>query len=428
MVNIQFTTKQITQVLAVSVMLFGGSRLYRGHYYSSDNPKNSVEQIAAPQNNSSTAVQEPKIENGETTLVLGYGASVANLLTSFGADKQAATAIATSLHSCVAASGMKAGQTFHVKYTKTDGKISIDSLKMQSSIDKVIAVNKTNDCYECKTTAIKLTPTVHVFEGKIGSSFYSAALKSGASSELVKESVELLSYVVNFQHGIKSGATFKILTDALRNPEGKIVKVNGVKFIELNTGGQSYRLFAFDDGKCRRFYNEKGETVARSLLQTPVQMSKPHISSGFGTRMHPCLGYTREHKGVDFAAPTGTPVIAAGDGKVVSAGWGGSGYGNLVHILHSNGYETKYAHLKYINKNIRPGARVTQKQPLGGVGMTGLATGPHLHFEVIHNKRHINPMKVQSIPTMQLTGGLLKKFELQKHTLLQESSKPSVSI
>ncbi len=418
----QFTTKQLTHILAISVVLFGGSRLYRTHFFDT-NKSEPTASINTETNQPSEKISQPKIEHGETTLTLGYGASVSYLLASFGVDKQEAQTIANSLHELVPARGMKAGQVFNIKYTKTDNKISIDSFEMQPDICKVISINKSDSGYSRHTKEIKLTPAVHLFEGKIGGSFYSSAMKAGASSDLVREAVDVLSFVVNFQHGIKAGATFKILSDALRAPDGKIVKVKGVKFIELNTGGQSYKLFAFDDGKSRRFYNEKGESVARSLLQTPVQMSKPLISSGFGTRMHPCLGYTREHKGVDFAAPTGTPVLAAGDGKVVSAGWGGSGYGNLVHIVHSNGYETKYAHLKFINKNIRPGAHVSQKQPIGGVGMTGLATGPHLHFEVIHCKRHINPMKVQSIPTMQLTGGLMKKFELLKTTLMQESKK-----
>lgn len=422
----QFTTKQLTHALAISIVLFGGSRLYRSHFFINDSDITTSPTAKAEETQKEIA--QPKIENGETALTLGYGANVCNLLTSFGLDKQDAQTIANNLHELVPAKSMKAGQTFSVKYTKTDGQVSIDSFEMQTDIHKVVAISKTDNGYVSKTKEIKLTPTVHVFEGKIGGSFYSSAMKSGASSDLVREAVEVLSYVVNFQHGIKAGATFKILSNALRAPDGKVVKVNGIKFIELNTGGQSYKLFAFDDGKCKRFYNEKGESVVRSLLQTPLQMSKVIVSSGFGTRMHPCLGYTRAHKGVDFAAPMGTPVLAAGDGKVVSAGWGGSGYGNLVHIVHSNGYETKYAHLKFINKNIRPGARVSQKQPLGTVGMTGMATGPHLHFEVLVNKCHINPMKVQSLPTTHLTGSMLKKFELLKTNLLQESKKASLEI
>jgi murein DD-endopeptidase MepM/ murein hydrolase activator NlpD len=143
------------------------------------------------------------------------------------------------------------------------------------------------------------------------------------------------------------------------------------------------------------------------------------VTSGFGMRCHPILGYNKQHKGVDFGAPSGTPVLAAGEGRVVACGWSG-GYGNRVHIRHSGGYETVYAHLKSINKNIRPGAVVSQRQVLGGVGMTGTATGPHLHFEVILNKQHINPMKVQALPSLKLTGGALKKFDSVKSTSQQE--------
>lgn len=410
-------------MLSALIVVFSTSLVYRNHFAP------SVSEVENIQDNFSVSRIKPEIisppvivEKGETTLTLGYGSNLTNLLTSFGANKQDAQKISDSTYKLVPAKTMKSGQTFFVKFTKTNGSIEVHSIEFQPSLEKKLLVEKDGENYSSKIIPIKLTPTFRMFEGNIGSSFYSSAVRAGVSADVIKTSIELLSYVVNFQHGIKSGASFKILTEALQDPNGKIIKIKSIKFIELKTGGQSHRLFAFDDGKgSTKFYNERGESVVRSLLQTPIQMARPIISSGFGTRVHPCLGFTREHKGVDFAAPPGTPVLAAGEGKVVFAGWSGS-YGNLVHIVHSSGFETKYAHLKFINKGIRPGATVTQRQAIGGVGTTGMSTGPHLHFEVILNKKHINPMKVSALPVTQLCGAQLKKFKNAKIQLLKQSS------
>jgi murein DD-endopeptidase MepM/ murein hydrolase activator NlpD len=397
------------------MILFGSSRVLN-HYYSDQ--KASIE--APTPSVISTAAQPapPKIE--ETMLTLGNGGSIQKLLTGFGVNKDVALEIANTFSQYVAHKNLKAGQNFNVRYIRSDHGVEIESFHAQPSIDQKIIITKADGHYIGKAEQLQLTPVVHVFEGKVNSSFYSAALKAGVPTKLVQEAVDVLSYVVNFQHGIQTGASFKILCNALRNDKGDIVQIKQLRFVSLHTGGQDHKLFAFtQDGKVR-FFNEKGESVARSLLQTPLNAAKLRVTSGFSSnRMHPLLGYCRAHKGVDFGAPTGTPVLAAGEGRVVSVGWN-AGYGNLVHIRHSGGYETKYAHLKYINKNIRPGVMVSQRQVLGGVGMTGTATGPHLHFEVILNKRHINPMKVSALPSLKLTGVDLKKFEAIKSVTEQE--------
>lgn len=402
-------------LLALSMVLFCSTRMLN-HYYSE--PKASVE-IPIPSVTPAVAQPTPpKIE--ETMLTLGNGGSIQKLLTGFGVNKDVALEIANTLSQYMPHKNLKAGQNFNVRYTRSEQGVEIESFHAQSSIDQKVIITKADGHYIGKAEQIQLTPVVHVFEGKVNSSFYSAALKAGVPTKLVQEAVDVLSYVVNFQHGIQTGASFKILCNALRNDKGDIVQIKQLRFVSLQTGGQDHKLFAFtQDGKVR-FFNEKGESVVRSLLQTPLNAAKLRVTSGFShNRMHPLLGYCRAHKGVDFGAPTGTPVLAAGEGRVISVGWN-AGYGNLVHIRHSGGYETKYAHLKYINKNIRPGVMVSQRQVLGGVGMTGTATGPHLHFEVILNKRHINPMKVSALPSLKLTGVTLKKFEAIKSATQQE--------
>jgi murein DD-endopeptidase MepM/ murein hydrolase activator NlpD len=391
------------------MVLFGSTRAFK-HYYS-------VEQIPSELAANPTTPVAPIIE--ETTLTLASGGSVQKLLTGFGVNKESAIQIANAFAQFVPHNKLKSGQDFNVRYKRSEQGVEIESFHSQSSIDQKIIITKADGNYISKAEKIHLTPVVHVFEGNVHSSFYSAAMKAGVPTKLVQEAVDVLSYVVNFQHGIQPGASFKILCNALRNDKGDIVKIEQLRFVSLKTGQQDHKLFAFTENGKVRFFNEKGESVVRSLLQTPLNATKLCVTSGFGMRRHPIHGYNAKHKGVDFGAPSGTPVLAAGDGRVLACGWSG-GYGNRVHIRHSSGYETVYAHLKFINKNIKPGAAVSQRQVLGGVGMTGSATGPHLHFEVILNKHHINPMKVQALPSLKLTGGSLKKFETVKSATQKE--------
>ncbi len=398
------------------MILFCSTRLFNHHRAAPEiSPKDPAPSIVS----STPQPAIPTIE--ETMLTLGNGGSIQKLLTGFGVDKDTALNIATTFSQYVPHKNLKAGQNFSVRYVRSEQGIKIESFQAQSSIDQKVVITKTDGRYIGKAEQIQLTPVVHVFEGKVNSSFYSAALKAGVPTKLVQEAVDVLSYVVNFQHGIQAGASFKILCDALRNDKGDIIQIKQLRFVSLQTGGQDHKLFAFTQEGKVRFFNEKGESVVRSLLQTPLNAAQLRVTSGFSNnRRHPILGYCRAHKGVDFGAPTGTPVLAAGEGRVIFCGWSGGGYGNLVHLRHSGGYETKYAHLKSISKGIRPGAVVSQRQVLGGVGMTGTATGPHLHFEVILNKCHINPMKVSALPSLKLTGGILKKFEAVKSTTQQE--------
>ncbi len=409
MLDLHLHYKRLGTALALVMVLFGSTRAFK-HYYS-------VEQIPSELAANPTTPVAPIIE--ETTLTLASGGSVQKLLTGFGVNKESALQIANAFAQFVPHNKLKSGQDFNVRYKRSEQGVEIESFHSQSSIDQKIIITKADGNYISKAEKIHLTPVVHVFEGNVHSSFYSAAMKAGVSTKLVQEAVDVLSYVVNFQHGIQPGASFKILCNALRNDKGDIVKIEQLRFVSLKTGQQDHKLFAFTENGKVRFFNEKGESVVRSLLQTPLNATKLCVTSGFGMRRHPIHGYNAKHKGVDFGAPSGTPVLAAGDGRVLACGWSG-GYGNRVHIRHSSGYETVYAHLKFINKNIKPGAAVSQRQVLGGVGMTGSATGPHLHFEVILNKHHINPMKVQALPSLKLTGGSLKKFETVKSATQKE--------
>lgn len=187
-------------------------------------------------------------------------------------------------------------------------------------------------------------------------------------------------------------------------------------FLALDAGKINKKFYRFttpDDGKSD-FYDEKGQSARKFLIRTPVNAAR--ISSGFGYRRHPVLGYTKLHKGVDFAAPTGAPIVAAAAGVIVKASWFGS-YGRYVRIRHSNGFETAYAHMSGFAKGVRAGAKVTQGQRIGYVGTTGRSTGPHLHYEVLVRGAAVNPNSLKPQTGRQLSGATLAAFEGEKNRI-----------
>ncbi|MEI6628711.1 MAG: peptidoglycan DD-metalloendopeptidase family protein [Alphaproteobacteria bacterium] len=396
-------------VLSVTMVVFASIKVVK-HY-----KKSNQQEVAASNQPKINEPNTPKIQ--ETTLILAKGSNIEKMLIAFGAEKSIASQIATSLEKHLPNKSLKAGQNFNVSYTKDESGLEIKSFAARPSVETKLFVSKNDGTYSCQVEKIKLTPAVHVFEGNLNSSFYSSAIKAGVPVKLVQEAVDVLSNVINFQHGIKAGASFRIQCNTLNDSNGNVVQIKQLKYVSLKTGGADYKMFAYEENGKVRFFDEKGSSMNRSLLQTPLNATKLCVTSGFGMRRHPIQGYTKMHKGVDFGAPTGTPVLAAGDGRVTRAGWYG-GYGNCVEITHTSGYRTLYGHLSRIN--VKCGTHVGQRQQIGAVGTTGNSTGPHLHFEVLLNGRNINPMKVQSLPTLKLTGVSLKKFESAKQVLEKE--------
>lgn len=250
--------------------------------------------------------------------------------------------------------------------------------------------------------------------GTVDGSVMASATAAGVPQAALAELLRAFSWEVNFQHDIKVGDRFDVLIERSWTSDGVEVDSGRVLWAELTTGGgeTSHTVYRFkpEDGS-EFFYDEKGESVVRALLRTPLNMSR--MSSGFGMRRHPVLGFTRLHAGVDFAAPPGTPILAAGSGRVLEAGPNG-GYGRWIKIAHDDGLATGYAHLSRIAPGIRRSARVRQGQVIGFVGSSGLSTGPHLHFELHRNGRPVNPLSVARMETRtRLRGGDLERFKAQ---------------
>lgn len=213
---------------------------------------------------------------------------------------------------------------------------------------------------------------------------------------------------MDFQRDIHPGDAFEVLFERQIDVEGQPVRDGSVLYANLQTKGRTMRIFRYTalDGETD-FFNERGQSVRKTLMLTPVDGAR--LTSRYGMRRHPILGYNRMHKGLDFAAPTGTPIMAAGDGVVAEAGRKGN-YGKAVVLRHPNEYRTLYGHMSRIARGVRSGARVRQGEVIGYVGSTGMSTGPHLHYEVLHRGRHVNPASVVSPPGRTLAGKDLERF------------------
>jgi murein DD-endopeptidase MepM/ murein hydrolase activator NlpD len=241
---------------------------------------------------------------------------------------------------------------------------------------------------------------------KVGAGLYSTAKDNGVPDYIVTQMMQVFAYDVDFQRQVKADDTFEIFYG---NPlTGSSTKRKVVHYTSLTVDGETKGFYRFTtpDGETS-YYDENGRSADRDLLRTPVPGSR--ISSGFGMRRHPILGYNRMHTGVDFAAPYGTPMKAAGDGVITAAGWQGA-YGKVVRIRHQNSYETVYAHMSRIPTTIKPGVAVRQGQVIGFVGSTGRSTGPHAHFEIRIDGKPVNPLKVKATGGRQLTGKILAAF------------------
>ncbi|MFP3018054.1 MAG: peptidoglycan DD-metalloendopeptidase family protein [Candidatus Tisiphia sp.] len=245
----------------------------------------------------------------------------------------------------------------------------------------------------------------------INSSFMSALKSLGLSSNSIIELINSYSYQIDFQRQIKNGDTVTVIAEKFVTKEGTFSHHGKVLYVSLNLSGKEYNIFRYsldNTPNNHNFFSEDGKSVKRSLLRTPVKLVR--VSSHYGNRHHPTLGYTKMHKGVDFAAPTGTPIYAAGNGVITEIGWK-SGYGKFIQIKHSQNLSTAYAHASNFAKNLKPGSIVKQGQVIAYVGSTGRTTGPHLHYEVKIGGKNINPMHVKSTPGIELAGKQLAKFK-----------------
>jgi murein DD-endopeptidase MepM/ murein hydrolase activator NlpD len=292
------------------------------------------------------------------------------------------------------------------------------SLSFAPSVDHQINVHLApEEGYFAEDVEKKLEAHYQHAGATIDSSLYLAAMQAGIPANLVVEIIRMFSYEVDFQRDVHQGDEFEVFFNRYFTSEGQPAKAGDILAASMTLSGKKHLLYRFEmpDGEAE-YFDASGQSAKAMLMKTPVDGAR--ISSGFGQRSHPILGYTRMHKGIDFAVPTGTPVMAAGSGTVTFAGPGGE-YGNLVVINHGNNYSTAYGHLSRFAGDVHKGTRVHQGDVVAFSGMTGLATGPHLHYEIRVNNSQVNPATVKVASGLKLEGDDLKSFFVTRAHLEQ---------
>ena len=281
-----------------------------------------------------------------------------------------------------------------------------------SRTKKILIVrNLIKDNFEYKEVVTDLEKKVIYKEAKILKSLYKSAVDLKIQPNIIVEFARIYGFQIDFQRDIRKNDTFQILYEVFLDDKEKIIETGKILYANMVLRGQKNELYYYDKKKFEGHYDKNGKSAKKALMKTPINGAR--LSSNFGMRKHPILGFNKMHRGTDFAAPKGTPVMASGDGKVIRARWCGGG-GNCVKIKHNSTYSTVYAHLSKFASGIKEGVRVKQGRIIGYVGSTGMSTGPHLHYEVIENGKKINSQKLKLPSGKILSGNNRELFEVKK--------------
>jgi murein DD-endopeptidase MepM/ murein hydrolase activator NlpD len=325
---------------------------------------------------------------------LDRGETLAKLLKRGGLSDSAAIAAIRASSEAIDQRAIPAGIPVQIRSEAADSEPS--EVVIQLNDDKIIRLKRTGSEWTGSEEKVAWALDTIVVAGTIRSTLYSA-MDDAAESFLPKSARDRLTNLmaenvytskIDMSRELQKGDEFKVLAERETSPSGQ-VRIRSVLASTFSLSGSELKAVHFSSSTGGDYFDEKGKSMKSAFSKYPVQFSR--ISSTFGNRLHPILGYTRAHKGTDYAAAMGTPVRAIGDGIVISAGWN-AGFGNLIQIRHPNGFVTRYGHLSKIAEGIRSGAHVKMEQVIGKVGMTGLATGPHLHFEVLVNGEQRNSL------------------------------------
>ena len=274
-----------------------------------------------------------------------------------------------------------------------------------------VEIRKYQNDFLLKENILKLYKKEVVVKNIIKNNLYNAAVESGIEPNIIIEFARIFGFEVDFQRDIRKGDWFEILYEKLEDDNNKVRDTGKIIYASMYVNGEEINLYNFNYKNDEEYYDIKGKSITKSLMKTPINGAR--LSSSFGMRKHPILGYNKMHRGTDFAAPSGTPIMASGSGTIKRARWCGGG-GNCVKIKHNSTYETIYAHMKAFAKGIKEGKKVKQGQIIGYVGSTGLSTGPHLHYEVLVNGKKVNSQKLKLPSGKILKGDARKQFELDR--------------
>jgi murein DD-endopeptidase MepM/ murein hydrolase activator NlpD len=354
----------------------------------------------------------------DVPISLKAGENLADAVARAGVAPNEAKAAADLLSKAFNVNGLKAGMTLEAAIAKPsdgDGRAQLLGLTLRTGPAKQLTLTTTRDgAMRIRALEESVRDERRVAIGTFDGSLFTSAAALGATPALTKQVLSLFQHKVDFERDIQSGDTFKLVFDRKVTESGRTVEAGNLLYAEIEARSGTDRFYSYQPKGTNQiqFFDENGKNIRGFLLTTPVYGAR--ISSSFGMRFHPILGFNKMHTGIDFAAPIGTPILAAGDGVVEDAKWWG-GYGRWVRIGHNRDWETGYGHMSAIA--VRPGQRVTQGQVIGYVGTTGRSTGPHLHFEVWHDHAPIDPKSAKVPDSNLLQGQDLVAFRARKREI-----------
>ena len=299
--------------------------------------------------------------------------------------------------------------SFVLKKGKNSKNVEIVKINYPISKTTSVIIDKRKEKIQIKKNVTQLFKRNVVVTGKISNSLYASAMKENVEPNIIIEFARIFGFEVDFQRDIRKGDDFQIMFERYYDDRRKIIKTGKILYAYLNVNDQKIKLYRFEKKGSTGYYDVNGKSIVKALMKTPINGAR--LSSGLGKRKHPILGFTKHHNGTDFAAPTGTPIMASGNGTVIKAGKCGAG-GLCVRIRHNSSYTTGYGHMSKIAT--RSGRRVRQGQIIGYVGSTGMSTGPHLHYTVSFNGKFINSQKLKLPSGKILKGEERKLFEVER--------------
>ena len=351
------------------------------------------------------------------TLYIGRGDILGSLLVEAGIEADDAFAAIAALGRVYDPRRIRPGQAIAVTFAPAPGVAPPGrflGLELTPDFARAVVVERTAGAtstdrgFTARQYKKTLTSKLAAAAGTIDDSLFADAVRAGVPVPVLVEMVRAYSWDVDFQRDIRPGDRFEVMYERFFE-NGRKVHEGGVVYAQLTLSGKRLPIYRFaGDDKRTGYFDAQGQSAKKALMRTPIDGAR--LSSGFGRRKHPILGYTKMHRGLDFAAPRGTPIYAAGNGRIQVAGRNGA-YGKYVRIRHNAGYSTAYAHLKGFARGMRAGRRVTQGEVIGYVGTTGRSTGPHLHYEILKGGRRANPLRVKMPSGRKLKGAELARFQ-----------------
>jgi murein DD-endopeptidase MepM/ murein hydrolase activator NlpD len=352
------------------------------------------------------------------TLRIGRGDTLAGLLTSAGVPGDETHAAVQALAKVYNPRRIKPGQAVTIKFRVEDEAAERDrflGLTLDVDFARLVTVKRDGDGFAADETEKELIREPAWAGGTIRANLFDDATAAGVPAPVIVNLIRLYSWDVDFQRGIHPGDGFEVMYQQVYDTADKLVHNGAILSATLTLKGRRLPVYRHTtkDG-LTDYFDAKGQSARKALMRTPIDGAR--LSSRYGKRRHPILGYTRMHRGVDFAAPRGTPIYAAGNGSITRAGRNG-GYGKYVRIRHNGQYSTAYAHMSRIARGIRSGRRVSQGQVIGYVGSTGRSTGPHLHYEILAEGRQVNPLTLKMPSGRKLKGAELAEFQAAREKL-----------